>query len=122
MRGGIVVVVDGNGTVELRVVAGSAEVRRELGVAAWSVLEVLALGGAADHAGRWMTYSNARDLAQSLGIGKDRVGCRAGRPAPSRPHRRARRARSAIRPLRGQPVRDPRPRVARRGHGASRDD
>jgi hypothetical protein len=70
---GIVVVVNGDGRVEFRVDAGSAEVRRELGVAAWSVLEVLALGGAVDDAGRWMTYSNARDLARSLGIGKDRA-------------------------------------------------
>ena len=67
------VAVDGNGTVELRVDAGSVEVRRELGVAAWSVLELLALGGTVDDAGRWMTYSNARDLARSLGIGKDRA-------------------------------------------------
>ena len=73
MNVGIVVAVDGNGTVELRVDAGSAEARRELGVAAWSVLELLALGGAVDDAGRWMTYSNARDLAHSLGIGKDRA-------------------------------------------------
>ena len=69
----MVVVVDGSGTVELRVDAGSAEVRREVGVAAWSVLEVLALGGAVDDAGRWMTYSNARSLAGSLGMGKDRA-------------------------------------------------
>ena len=45
MNVGIVVAVNGNGTVELRVDAASAEVRRELGVAAWSVLELLALGG-----------------------------------------------------------------------------
>lgn len=69
----MVVAVDGNGTVELRVDAASAEVRRELGVAAWSVLEALALGGTADDSGRWMTYSNARDLARSLGIGKHRA-------------------------------------------------
>ena len=69
----MVVVGDGDGMVVLRVDGGSAEVRRELGVAAWSVLEVLALGGAADDAGRWMIYSNARDLAHSLGIGKDRA-------------------------------------------------
>ena len=42
-------------------------------MAAWSVLEVLALGGAVDDSGRWMTYGNARDLAASLGIGKDRA-------------------------------------------------
>jgi hypothetical protein len=70
---GIVVAVDGDGSVEVRVDAGSAEVRRELGVAAWSVLELLALGGTVDDSGRWMTYSNARDLARSLGIGKDRA-------------------------------------------------
>ena len=69
----MVVVGDGDGMVVLRVDGGSAEVRRELGVAAWSVLEVLALGGAADDAGRWMVYSTARDLAHSLGIGKDRA-------------------------------------------------
>ena len=73
MNVGIVVAVNGNGTVELRVDPGSGEVRRELGVAAWSVLELLALGGAADDTGRWMIYSNARDLARSLGIGKDRA-------------------------------------------------
>lgn len=73
MNIGIVVVVNGNGMVELRVDAGSADTRRELGVMAWSVLEVLALGGAVDDSGRWMTYSNARDLARSLGIGKDRA-------------------------------------------------
>jgi hypothetical protein len=70
---GMVVVVYGKGAVELRVDAASAEPRRELGVAAWSILEVLALGGTVDDAGRWMTYSNARDLARSLGIGKDRA-------------------------------------------------
>jgi hypothetical protein len=70
---GIVVAVNGNGSVELRVDAGSAQARRELGVAAWSVLELLALGGTVDDLGRWMTYSNARDLARSLGIGKDRA-------------------------------------------------
>ena len=73
MNVGMAVVVHGNRTVELRVHAGSADMRRELGVAAWSVLEVLALGGAVDGSGRWMTYSNARDLADSLGIGKDRA-------------------------------------------------
>ena len=73
MNVGIVVAVNGNGTVELRVDPGSGEVRRELGVAAWSVLELLALGGASDGSGRWMVYSNARDLARSLGIGKDRA-------------------------------------------------
>jgi hypothetical protein len=70
---GMVVVVDADGRVELRVDAGSAGVRRELGVAGWSVLELLALGGAVDDSGRWMTYGNARDLAGSLGIGKDRA-------------------------------------------------
>ncbi len=69
----MVVVIDGDGRVELRVDAGSAEVRREVGVAAWSVLEVLALGGSVDGSGRWMSYSNARDLAASFGIGKDRA-------------------------------------------------
>jgi hypothetical protein len=68
----MVVVVNGDGAVELRVDAGSTDTRRELGVAAWSVLEVLALGGAVDGSGRWMTHSNARDLALTLGIGKDR--------------------------------------------------
>jgi DNA-binding transcriptional ArsR family regulator len=70
---GMVVVIDGGGRVELRVDAETAEMRREVGVAAWSVLEVLALGGAVDDSGRWMTYSNARHLAASLGIGKDRA-------------------------------------------------
>ena len=73
MNVGIVVAVNGNGTVELRMDTASAEVRRELGVAAWSVLELLALGGTVDDTGRWMTYSNARDLAAGLGIGKDRA-------------------------------------------------
>lgn len=73
MNVGVAVVVDANGRVELRVDAGSADMRRELSVAAWSVFEVLALGGAVDGSGRWMTHSNARDLALSLGIGKDRA-------------------------------------------------
>ena len=73
MNVGVGVAVDGNGAVVLRVNAESVETRRELGVAAWSVLELLALGGAVDDAGRWMVYSNARDLAHSLGIGKDRA-------------------------------------------------
>jgi hypothetical protein len=73
VNAGMVVVINGDGRVELRVDAGSAAVRREVGVAAWSVLEVLALGGAVDASGRWMTYGNARDLAASLGIGKDRA-------------------------------------------------
>jgi hypothetical protein len=69
----MVVVINGDGTVELRMDAGSAGVRREVGVAAWSVLGLLALGGAVDDSDRWMTYGNARDLAASLGIGKDRA-------------------------------------------------
>jgi hypothetical protein len=73
VNAGMVVVLDGDGRVELRVDAGSAAVRCEVGVAAWSVLEVLALGGAVDGSGRWMTYGNARDLAASVGIGKDRA-------------------------------------------------
>jgi hypothetical protein len=70
---GITVVVDSGGGTALRVDAGSADVRRELGVAAWSVLELLALGGTVDDSGRLMTFSNARDVARSLGIGKDRA-------------------------------------------------
>jgi hypothetical protein len=70
---GIVIVVDANGSVELTVDAGSRDARQGLGAVAWSVLEVLALGGAVDGSGRWMTHSNARDLAVSLGIGKDRA-------------------------------------------------
>ena len=52
MNVGIVVAVNGNGSVEARVDSGSADLRRELGVTAWSVLELLALGGAVDDAGR----------------------------------------------------------------------
>jgi hypothetical protein len=69
----MLVVVDAYGEVELRLNAGSADTIREFGVAAWSVLEVLALGGTVDDSGRWMTHCNARDLARSLGIGKDRA-------------------------------------------------
>jgi hypothetical protein len=65
------IVVDGE-TVRLEIGTNSHAARRELGVVAWSVLEVLALVGT-DVDGRWVATTNARDLASRLGIGKDRV-------------------------------------------------
>jgi hypothetical protein len=68
---GFGIVVDGE-TVRLEIATDSALGRRELGVVAWSVLEILALIGE-DRDGQWVATTNARDLASRLGIGKDRV-------------------------------------------------
>jgi hypothetical protein len=71
VNSGVGIVVDDE-TVRLEIGPDSAVARRELGVVAWSVLEVLALVGE-DRDGRWVATTNARDLASRLGIGKDRV-------------------------------------------------
>jgi hypothetical protein len=70
---GVTIVVDADGDSELVVGTQSVDARRELGVVAWSVLEVVALGGSLDNSGRWVTHTNVRDIAQRLGIGKDRA-------------------------------------------------
>ncbi len=67
------IVVDADGKAELAVGTESVDARRELGVVAWSVLEVLALGGRLDGSGRWVANSNVREIGQRLGIGKDRA-------------------------------------------------
>jgi DNA-binding transcriptional ArsR family regulator len=73
---GIGIVVHGE-TVRLEITTDSDAARRELGVVAWSVLEVLALVGQdADRC--WVATTNARDLATRLGIGKDRVAAALG--------------------------------------------
>ena len=76
MNAGIRIVVDG-GSVELAVDAASVDARRDLGVVAWSVLELVALAGA-DEGGVWVATTNARDLAGRLGVGKDRVAAALG--------------------------------------------
>ncbi len=70
---GVTIVVDADGNAELVVGTESVDARRELGVVAWSVLEVLALGGSLDGSGRWVANSNVREIGQRLGIGKDRA-------------------------------------------------
>ena len=72
MNIGLSVEVD-QGHVSLRLSAECADARRELGAVAWAALETLALDGDLDGAGRWVATSNARDLGQRLGIGKDRA-------------------------------------------------
>ncbi len=70
---GVTIVVDADGHAELAVGTQSLDARRELGVVAWSVLEVLALGGSLDGSGRWVAHSNVREIGPRLGIGKDRA-------------------------------------------------
>ena len=76
MNAGIRIVVDGAST-ELTVDAASVAARRDLGVVAWSVLELVALAGT-DEGGAWVATTNARDLAGRLGVGKDRVAAALG--------------------------------------------
>ena len=72
MNAGIRIVVVGDATPELVIDGASAAARRQLGVVAWSVLEVIALAGGDEH-GAWIARTNVRDLAKRLGVGKDRV-------------------------------------------------
>lgn len=76
MIAGIRIVTDG-GSVELAVDAASVDARRDLGVVAWSVLELVALAGTKE-GGVWVATTNARDLAGRLGVGKDRVAAALG--------------------------------------------
>ena len=76
MNAGIRIVVHGDST-ELTIDPASVAARRELGVVAWSVLEVVALAGSGE-GGAWVTTTNVRDLAERLGIGKDRVAAALG--------------------------------------------
>lgn len=62
---------------ELVVDVASVAARRKLGVVAWSLLEVVALTGG-DEGGAWVATTNVRDLAERLGIGKDRVAAALG--------------------------------------------
>jgi hypothetical protein len=70
---GVRIVVDADGSARLELGPASVDARRELGVVAWSVLEVLALGGGLDASGRWIAHSNVRAVGQRLAIGKDRA-------------------------------------------------
>ena len=76
MNGGIRI-VGGGASTELAIDPASDAARRQLGVVAWSVLEVVALAGAAED-GAWVATTNARDLAARLGVGKDRVAAALG--------------------------------------------
>ncbi len=76
MNAGIRIVVHGDST-DLTIDGASVAARRELGVVAWSVLEVVALAGG-DEDGAWVATTNVRDLAARLGIGKDRVAAALG--------------------------------------------
>jgi len=76
VNAGIRIVVHGDST-ELTIDPASVAARRELGVVAWSVLEVVALAGSGE-GGAWVTTTNVRDLAERLGIGKDRVAAALG--------------------------------------------
>jgi hypothetical protein len=73
---GIRIVGHGDG-VRLEIGSDSNAARRELGLVAWSVLELLALAGE-DVDGRWIAMSNAREIASRLGIGKDRAASALG--------------------------------------------
>lgn len=76
MNAGIRIVVHGDST-NLALDGASVAARRDLGVVAWSVLEVVALAGC-DEGGGWVATTNVRDLAERLGIGKDRVAAALG--------------------------------------------
>lgn len=76
MNAGIRIVVHGD-SIDLTLDRASVAARRELGVVAWSVLEVVALAGD-DEDGVWVATTNVRDLAARLGIGKDRVATALG--------------------------------------------
>lgn len=76
MNAGIRIVVDGDST-DLMIDVASVAARRELGVVAWSVLEIVALAGQ-DEDGVWVATTNVRDLAARLGVGKDRVATALG--------------------------------------------
>ena len=52
----------------------SAGLRRELGAAAWSALEVLALAAELTRDGRLIATLNARQVAFALGVGRDAAG------------------------------------------------
>ena len=71
MKPGLQIVVEA-GAVRLEITSESDVARRDLGGVAWSVLETLAFAGR-EVDGRWVATTNARDLAQRLGIGKDRA-------------------------------------------------
>jgi DNA-binding transcriptional ArsR family regulator len=64
------VVVDGSGT-RLVVTAASAPLRRQLGPVAWCALEILVLNARRDADRRLVASLNARDLAHTLGVGRD---------------------------------------------------
>ena len=76
MNTGIRLVRHGD-SASLEVDTASLAARRELGVVAWSVLELLALAGS-DEGGTWVAVTNSRDLGTRLGIGKDRAAVALG--------------------------------------------
>lgn len=70
-------IIDHGDHASLEISGESVAARRDLGSAAWSVLEILALAGC-DEDGVWVATTNARDLAGRLGIGKDRAAAALG--------------------------------------------
>lgn len=61
-------------TNSLHVTGDAAELRREVGPAAWFVLEYLALNATPTPGdGGWAVVTNVRAIAATLGIGKDRA-------------------------------------------------
>lgn len=55
----------------LLVTDASVELRRSLGIAAWAVLEDVALDSVVDESGRLVAVTNVRRIAARLGISKD---------------------------------------------------
>jgi hypothetical protein len=52
----------------------SADLRRELGAVAWSVLEILALAAEVTSERRLVATLNSRQVAAALGVGRDAAG------------------------------------------------
>lgn len=69
---GITLVHDERGQLEIRIDPTSAETLRLLGPIAWVAFVTLALAGH-DDGGVWVTRVASRDLAERLGIGRDRA-------------------------------------------------
>lgn len=59
----------------LLVTCASSEVRRALGPAGWSAMEVLALRSERQPDGAWVATLGVRELAGLLGVGRDAAAC-----------------------------------------------
>ncbi len=62
-----------SGHLELRLGQACRDLRKQLGLAAWIALEELVLEAVVERDGTLTVAASARDLAERLGIGKDRA-------------------------------------------------